>query len=346
MTKANLIAVQAKMSLPDYETDGAFRAKIAALMQKASTEADLALPTLISFPELIGMYLTIVPYYWEQLQGETSLEKAGTRIVMENIGRVPESHRTSPEAAARWLLFIEHALEAERTYVNTFSSLARECGVYLSAGSIALPPIESEPSKGGRHIADDTKVHNVSYLFSPRGVCLRRVPKVNMTAGFEERVFDAASKNELVPVETALGRVGTLVCYDGFHESLVEHYDGLGVEILLKPSYNQHAWDGPSTYDPARKEGENWLRTGCPSIIQGRENIRYGVNAMLVGAVFEDMAAEGISTISTNLGDPGPLSEAIVAAASRPDSEEIVSATIYVRVQIDAEGRWSHSWHR
>jgi predicted amidohydrolase len=327
--KANLIAVQVKMSLADYEKDGAFHDKIASLMKKAAREVDFSLPTLVSFPELIGMYLTFVPYYWDSVKDEPSLENAGTKIFMANVARVPEEHSMKPRSAARYLLFIEHALDAERIYVDTFSSLAREYGVYVAAGSIALPPIEAEPSKGGRHIADATKVYNVSYLFSPRGVCLRRVPKVYMTVGFEQRVFDGAPKSELVPVETALGRVGTLVCWDGFHESLVEHYDGLGVEILLKPSYNQHAWDGPSTYDPAHQEGENWLRTGCPSIIQGRENIRYGVNAMLVGAVFEDMLAEGLSSVAVNTGRPDACWEdGILAIASRPDDEEIVGAIV------------------
>ena len=331
MTKANLIAVQANMSLGDYLTGDTFREKIASLMKKAARAADFSLPTLVSFPELIGMYLTFVPYYWDDIKYGRSLDRAGRTIFKQNIGRVPEAYQTSPQTSARWLLFIEHALQAEKAYVDTFSSLSREYGVYISAGSIGLPPIESEPSKGGRHIADATKVHNISYLFSPHGVCVRRVPKINMTAGFEERVFDGGPKCELVPVETALGRVGTLVCFDGFHESLVEHYDGLGVEILLKPSYNQHAWDGPSTYDQAHKEGENWLRTGCPSIIQGRENIQYGINAMLVGAVFEDMLAEGLSSIAVNTGRPDACwEEGVLAIAGRPDTEEIVSATVEI----------------
>ena len=130
-----------------------------------------------------------------------------------------------------------------------------------------------------------------------------------------------------MPVETALGRVGTLVCYDGFHDSLVEHYDGLGVESSSSPRTTSTPWDGPSTYDPAHKEGENWLRTGCPAIIQGRENIRYGVNAMLVGAVFEDMLAEGLSSVAINTGRAGACwEEGILAIASRPDAEEIVGS--------------------
>jgi hypothetical protein len=90
-----------------------------------------------------------------------------------------------------------------------------------------------------------------------------------------------------------------------------------------------HPWDGPSTYDPAHKEGENWLCAGCPSIIQGRENIRYGVNAMLVGAVFEDTAAEGLSSIAVNTGRPGAAwEEGVVAIASSATEEEAVVATV------------------
>ena len=287
------------MDRADYRSAEAFYRKIAGLMERASRQADFSLPTLVSFPELIGMFLSFLPRYWEDLKDET-------------------------------------ALEAERAYAETFSALARDFGVYVGAGSIAVPPVENEPSLGGRHLAGDSRVYNTSYLFSPRGVCLSRVPKAHMTPGFEERVFDPAPESALLPVRTRLGCVGTLVCYDGFFETLVERYDALGVDILLKPSYNQHPWNAPSSYDPEHMEGEQWLRTGCPSIIQGRENIRYGVNAMLVGAVFEDVAAEGLSSVAVNTGRPGASwEEGALAIASRPDAEEIVAAT----VEMDAGDR-------
>jgi len=327
--RINLLAVQAKPTLADYRNAAAFRAKVASLMDRVAAEADLSLPTLVSFPELIGMYLSFAPFYWNDLKNETNLEGAATKIVMRDIASVPEAHRTSPAAAARYLLFLQHAVETERVYVDTFASLAREHGVYLAAGSIALPPMESEPSKGGRHIADDTKVYNTAYLFSPRGVCLNRVPKVNMVPGFEQRVFDPGPRAEVIPADTALGRIGTLVCFDGFHETLVERHDALGVDILLKPSYNMHPWNTPWPFDESKLEGESWLCSGCPSIIQGRENIRYGVNAMMVGAVFEDTAAEGLSSIAVNTGVPGaPWQDGVLAIASQPDAEEIVVATV------------------
>ncbi|HUF54217.1 MAG TPA: carbon-nitrogen hydrolase family protein [Dehalococcoidia bacterium] len=328
MTQTNLVAVQACMERADYRDEQAFRAKIESLMQMAARQADFSLPTLVAFPELIGMFLSFVPQHWDALEGEASLEAAATKLVMQNFASLAEEDRT-PEQAARRLLFIETALEAERIYAGTFSAVAREFGCYVAAGSIALPPIEEEPSKGGRHIRDESTIWNTAYLFSPNGTCLQRVPKVNLVSGLESRLFDQAPVSETIPAQTAIGNLGTLICFDGFHENLVERYDSLGVEVLIKPSYNQYPWHGPSTYAPGCGEGEQWLKHGCPSIIQGRENIRYGVNAMLVGAVFEDMAAEGLSSISQNTGRPGASwQEGVLAIASDPAAEEVVAAVV------------------
>lgn len=329
--RVNLVAVQARTELKDYRDRETFHAKMASLMERTAAEVDLSLPTLVSYPELVGMYLSFVPFYWDDLKDESSLESAATKIVMKNLARLGENDRRSPEAAARRLLFIDTALEAEAIYVETFSTLAREYGVYLAAGSIALPPTEQEPSKGGRHLLDPTRVYNTAYLFSPRGLCLNRVPKVNMTEPFEVRVFDSGPRSELVPVDTPLGRVGTLVCWDGFHETLVERYDALGVDILLQPSYNQHPWDGPCSYGAPGTEGETRLATSCVAMIQGRENIQFGVEAFMVGAVFEDMLAEGLSYVARNTGRPGASwEEATLAMAQRPAEEEIVAAVVEV----------------
>ncbi len=329
--KVNLVAVQAKTELNDYRSNEAFHAKMASLMERAMREVDRDLPTLVSYPELVGLFLSFVPYHWDDLKDETNLEAAGMKLVVKNMARLSEEDRKTPEAAARRMMFIEHAVETERAYVDTFSSLAREYGAYVAAGSIALPPLEEEPGKGGRHVMDETKVYNMSYLFSPRGVCLNRVPKVNMTEPFETRVFDGGPRSELVPVDTAVGRIGTLVCYDGFHETLVERYDALAVDIMLQPSYNQHPWNGPCSYGAPGTEGETRLATSGCTLIQGRENIQYAVEAMMVGAVFEDMLAEGLSYVARNTGRVGASwEEGVVAMAEKPDAEEIVAATVEV----------------
>lgn len=50
---------------------------------------------------------------------------------------------------------------------------------------------------------------------------------------------------------------------------------------------------------------------------------------MLVGGVFEDTYAEGLSSISVNTGDPDATWEdGVLAIAKRPDAEEVVAATV------------------
>ncbi len=89
--------------------------------------------------------------------------------------------------------------------------------------------------------------------------------------------------------------------------------------------------NAPCSYGAPGTEGETRLRTTGASLIQGRENIQYAVEAMMVGAVFEDMLAEGLSYIARNTGRPGASwEEGVVAMAAKPDAEEIVAATVEV----------------
>jgi predicted amidohydrolase len=324
--KINLVAVQAKPVLEDYRSARAFHAKMSDLMRRAVSQVDTSLPTLVAFPEGIGLFLSFVPFYYEQVKDCQTLAQVITRVVPRNLlpflGTALRYRVFGLKTA-----FVHTALQAEKIYHDTFSNLAREYGVYLLAGSVYTPPIEYEVSRG-RHIAA-ARVQNTAYLFSPKGLCLRRVPKLNFTRPLEARIgLWQGQRSDLVPADTALGRIGILVCLDGFFETLIEHYDGLGAQIIVKPSYNMAPWNAPWHFDRRLKEGEAWLRYGLPAIIQGRENILYGVNPMLVGKIL-DLEAEGLSSVSWNTGDPStPGEKALLAVADRPDEEAIVAATV------------------
>ena len=97
----NLVAVQAKTELNDYRSNEAFHAKMASLMERAMREVDRDLPTLISYPELVGLFLSFVPYYWDDLKDETNVEAAILKIVMKNMALLSEEDRKTPETAAR-----------------------------------------------------------------------------------------------------------------------------------------------------------------------------------------------------------------------------------------------------
>jgi len=325
--KLNLVAIQAKPVMSDYANAEAFYKKMADLMARAAEKADFSLPTLVVFPEGIGLPLAFVPQTFAQIGDAKTIFQVFMRAVPRNLPRFSRAllkFRTSPMRA----VFLETALEAEDIYVSTFSTLAREYGVYICAGCIYLPHIEDEAVKG-RHIVSRA-VYNQSYLFNPNGICLRRTPKINLAPPTEPRFgFSSGNRADIMPIDTKIGRLGTLVCYDAFHRSLIERVDAMGVETLINPSHNERRWNVPAGFDQSITVGEAWVRHGLPTMIQGREHLKYGVTAMLVGPVF-DISSHGQSRICRNLGraDSDPH-EAIIAEAV-VDDEDVICATVDV----------------
>jgi predicted amidohydrolase len=277
-----------------------------------------------------------VPQTYGQFGDAATIARVFARAVPRNLRRFLGAmlrFRTTPFRA----VFLETALEAEDIYVTTFSTLAREHRVYLCAGCIYLPHIEEEAVKG-RHIIGRA-VYNQSYLFNPQGICLRRTPKVNLAPPTEPRFgFTPGHRADVMPADTKIGRLGTLVCYDAFHRSLIERVDAMGVEILLNPSHNERRWEARAGFNPEITVGEAWLRHGLPAMIQGREHLRFGVTPMLVGPVF-DVQSHGQSRICRNLGRPGVDPRDGILAEAAVDEEDVIYATVDVHGPFGQNGR-------
>ena len=323
--RGNLVAVQVRASLEDYASGDAFRRRMAGLMERAASTVDFSLPTIVVFPETVGLWLSFVPEVYHQIRDCTTIRQALVRGIPRNLGRFLGAcwrYRTVGVPT----IFLETALQAEAIYHETFSELARRYGCYLQAGTIYIPPIEDEPVKG-RHTVG-RKVYNIAYLFGPNGLCLQRVPKRNLSPPLEHKFgFHRGPRTELHPIDTPLGRLGILICYDGFHELLVEHYDSLGVQIVLNPSHSDRNWEQPAGFNNVITVGEAWERHGVAPLIQGRLNIRYAVVAMMAGRVL-DLEGQGCSHIARNTGEVGARAERfLLAKASSHTGEEIVSAT-------------------
>ena len=325
--KLNLVAIQAKPVMSDYANAEAFYQKMAGLMARASRQADFSLPTLVVFPEGIGLPLAFVPQTYHQIGDAKTIARVLMRALPKNMPRFTRALLRFRTSVIR-TVFLETALEAEDIYVTTFSTLAREYGVYLCAGCIYLPHIEEEAVKG-RHMVG-RRVYNQSYLFNPNGVCLRRTPKINLAPPTEPRFgFSPGNRSDLMPVDTKIGRLGTLVCYDAFHRSLIERMDAMGVETLINPSHNERRWGVPAGFNEAITVGEAWLHHGLPTMIQGREHLKYGVTAMLVGPVF-DVRSHGQSRICKNLGHAGGDPRQSILAEASVDGEDVICATVDV----------------
>ncbi|HYM14898.1 MAG TPA: hypothetical protein VEZ14_05015, partial [Dehalococcoidia bacterium] len=98
---------------------------------------------------------------------------------------------------------------------------------------------------------------------------------------------------------------------------------------LINPSHNERRWDVPAGFNGAISVSEAWLRHGLPTMIQGREHLRYGITAMLVGPVF-DVSSHGQSRICRNLGRAGADPRQSILAEAVAGKEDVICATVDV----------------
>ena len=325
--KVHLIAVQAAMQLSDYESAQSFEAKILELTRRAVAGLDDA-PKLVAFPETIGFPLLALGEY-----EAVSRMSRMSDVMRYLLGRY---WREVLRAAWRWrvvglgALHLQRALPAYLAYKGAFSKAARTYGVTIVAGSHFLPHIEEEATRGV-HIAGK-RVHNVAYSFSPTGSVINRSSKRYLTPGAESRAGLSRSGEPIGSFETPVGRVGVAICLDGFYSSVVEHLDGLGAQVVVQPSANHAPWDRRWPADPSLFEGEAWLRKGLRSQLQERLHLRYGVNPMMVGDVW-DLSPRGRSSLLANTRFTAVETEGyegVLALARTPDQEEVVRAEVMI----------------
>jgi hypothetical protein len=142
---------------------------MADLMARATRDIDRSLPTLVCYPEGIGLALAFVPQTYHQIGDAKTIVQVFLRAVPKNLPRFSRAWLKFRTAFFR-TVFLETALEAEDIYVSTFSTLAREYGVYISAGCIYLP----HGGRGGEGAAHHQQGGLQPVVPFPSGARLRR----------------------------------------------------------------------------------------------------------------------------------------------------------------------------
>jgi predicted amidohydrolase len=322
-----LAAVQMAWSPDDYASADAFAARVLDLTRRA-TEGAEGVPTLVAFPELVGLPLLLTAAGDDGALRAPSIEAALVGLARRHVGRWHASawrHRRFGLGA----IYATYGVAAARAYRDAFVAAARATGATIVAGSAFLPEIDEEPS-AGLHIVDG-RARNVSLVVDAGGV-IGWVAKVHLTPGRERRVgLERGRVADLHPFETPVGRVGVAVCLDAFFEGVVGTLDGRGAQVLVQPSANDAPWDRPWPGDPARREGDVWLEDGLRARLQGRSRLRYGVNPMMVGDLL-GMRPRGRSSIVANVAATGlgAEREPLGVLAIAPDAEQ--EAIVRVRV--------------
>jgi predicted amidohydrolase len=304
MTDVALIAVQLDVDARVLASGDAYRAHIDDAAACAVEEAGSAAQRFVVFPELAGhlaLLATAPPQAHKAKSLSSALAAAAMRRPLEVLRGVASSRTLAPKHAVLAAL----APDGERYWRSVFGPLARRHDAWVVAGShLRLSP------------AGD--LTNASMLFAPDGKCVAVTDKVNLVPGMEDAAKGglglARGELEKLPiVETPMGRVCTLICYDGFSEphTSLERFVPIapvigekgGVMIVANPAANPWRWDEP--WPPKDLDGglerapgnraAQWAREGLPSSMR-TGFARFGITAHLVGAVL-DLHFDGCSEI-------------------------------------------------
>ena len=326
--RVHLVAVQAALSEDVYRSAESFAAWTLRLGRAALAEvpADGA-PVLLAYPELLAMPLAFT-LGGGRAEGSATLLEAAWRSLRGGWAAVAAAawrHRAFGPAAA----LLARAPAVYDAYVGAFREVARTTGATVVGGSALLPDIDLEAARG-RHVTA-RRVYNVSYTFAPSGALLAPSRKAHLTPGLEARIGLARGRVEDLPVlRTACGPVGVAVCLDGWYQGVVAALDAAGAQVVVQPSANDASWTRPWPPDPSVEEGEAWLGRGLRALLQGRVNVRYGLNPMLVGDAF-GFSPRGRSSVLANASLVRHAwaegREGVVALAPGAEHEAFVVAT-------------------
>jgi len=317
--QVHLIAIQAEI-LPDaYLTADAFRQRVLSLVELAvaGLPASAGTARVIAFPEVFSLPLL----FWLDTPDAVRRQR---RAIDAAYQLLKASWRDAFHCMLQQRLLspaVLYHLRGPRVwpiYEQVFRDAARAAGAYVVAGSLFSPFIDWEPTRG--YHVHGRGVYNLTAVFSPQGTLLARVPKLRLTP-VELRSWLNAAQIAPQVITTAIGKIAILICLDAFHEALVEQTDAAGAWLLIQPSANDARWDGPWPTDPRQVEGEVWLREGLAKKLVGRENLRYGINPMLNGSLYETHF-DGRSSIAKG-GD-------YLALAQRSTGDAIVRAEVQI----------------
>lgn len=318
-----LVAVQMGLDINDYWTRAAFEAKMRGLMEQVAQRIDRSLPTLVVFPEDVGLML-VAQGLQDRVGHVTSVAQAIEAAVRANglaVAITAWWHKL-PWVPALYLH--RHEIIA-KTYFEVFSQLAKEYGVYLVAGSVALPPyriVNGVVDWRSGFLAP--RIHNTSYLFGPDGKVIGKQDKVYLIDLEKDGALHLShgSLDSLRVFDTELGKIGIAICLDAFKDDVVAALAAQGAQILVQPSANPGPW--------SRAQQVDWMLSSYRKTYAERRFV-YAINPMMHGRLW-DIAFYGQSSIVAR--EPGGVSglgyaavgpaPGFISVAASDDREEIL----------------------
>ncbi|WP_455928022.1 carbon-nitrogen hydrolase family protein [Pseudomonas capeferrum] len=308
--RGNLLGIQPELFPADYQSLERLHLKLAAYLQKARDQGLVNDKTIVVLPEHIGTWL-MVSGEKNELYQATNLKDAMNWLSASNpllFLRALISAKGDDRIDDAYLRMKAPAMA--RDYQVLFGGLAKEFGVTLVAGSIALP--NPSVSQGQLQIGHGA-LYNTSVVFDRDGLAVGQ-PQRQLYPIFDERGFiEPGDENTVSVVDTPAGRLGILIGSDSWYPDNYRKLNEQGATLVAVPAFviGRETWDKPwrgfkSVSTPPEislkpeelSEGEAWHRLTLISQ-QPISQATAGMSVFLRGQFF-DMGSAGQSFLSSN----------------------------------------------
>lgn len=230
----------------------------------------------------------------------------------------------SPEGRHTWQMYWENAVEISSAVTEKLGRVVRETGVYMAIGIIER---DSQFSGG--------TLYCTLLYFGPDGQILSKHRKLKPT-GAERLIWGEGDGSTLTVIETNLGKIGGLICWENYMPLARMALYGKGVEIYLAPTADaRETWQ--ATLRHIACEGRCFV-LGCNQFV--RKDM-YPASLLKTAELSEqpEVMCRGGSAIISPLGEvvAGPLYDQEGILFAELDLGEIVRG----KVDFDVVGHYS-----
>ena len=229
-----------------------------------------------------------------------------------------------PEGRDLWQCYWDNAVEIPSLATDALGNAAREASAYLAMGIIER---DTEFSGG--------TLYCTTLYFSPEGEIIGKHRKLKPT-GAERLIWGEGDGSTLTVLDTELGKIGGLICWENYMPLARMAMYGKGVELYLAPTADsRETWQ--ATMRHIACEGRCFV-LGCNQFVT-KDMYPTDLQAHAELAEQPDVMCSGGSVIISPLGDviAGPLYDEEGILYAELDMGEVVRA----KVDFDVVGHYA-----
>ncbi len=298
--RGNIVSIQPYMYPGDYASEKTFYTALDHYMQIAAKKGYLQKNTVVSFPEYLGTWLVVAGEKKGVFDAKT-VHDAMELMAMSNLVKfLPKYFTSKAKDKSADALFRMKAGRMARIYHNAFSSLAKQYGVTIVAGSIVLPG--AEVKEGKLTVNSKEPLFNVSLIYKPNGFADEKIVRKAFPIA-EELVFSCTENPAAIPLyNTPAGKMAVLICADSWYAGCYKQAIKDHADFVIVPSYVEgnnafkNPWPGYSGFDNPADIDKNdigkitildgWMRYALPGRMK-QAGLQNGIITYLHGRFWD-----------------------------------------------------------